>query len=204
MGTPTLLTTLRRPLPLMVAIALGLLMTAWVAGTARAGGNCSITVEPDTVPVGGQFVVSGNFGAGAEVHLVRGTSGSFPEDSEPVYTSPQNRSNFKATITMGPGTEGVWTVWGLIFATECGDSAQVTVTAVPDTAVGGSDWSLSTAVGALLLALAIASVARRQSIQAHTTLRPAARRRVHLPATPVTAGCRTRESGASRPPDPST
>ena len=59
---------------------------------------------------------------------------------------------------MGPGSEGVWTVWGFIFATECGDSAQVTVTAVPDTAVGGSDWSLATAVGALLLALAMASV----------------------------------------------
>jgi hypothetical protein len=156
MGTPTLSTTLRRPLPLMLAVALGLLMTAWAASTARAGGNCSITVEPDTVPVGGQIVVSGNFGAGAEVHLVRGTSGSLPEDSEPVYTSPQNRSSFEATITMGPGTEGAWTVWGLIFATECGDSAQVTVTAVPDTAIDASGWPLATAVGALLLILAMA------------------------------------------------
>ena len=156
MGTPTLSTTLRRPLPLMLAVALGLLMTAWAASTARAGGNCSIRVEPDTVPVGGQIVVSGNFGAGAEVHLVRGTSGSLPEDSEPVYTSPQDRSSFEATITMGPGTEGVWTVWGLIFATECGDSAQVTVTAVPDTAIDASGWPLATAVGALLLILAMA------------------------------------------------
>ena len=136
MGTPTLLTAVRRPLPLMLAIALGLLLTAWVAGTARAGGNCSISVDPGTVLVGGQFVVSGNFGAGAEVHLVRGTSGSLPEDSEPVYTSPQNRSSLQATVTMGQGTEGVWTVWGLIPATECGDSAQVTVTGVPDTAMG--------------------------------------------------------------------
>ena len=154
MGTPTLSSAFRRPLPLMLAIALGLLLTAWLAGTARAGGNCSITVTPDTVPVGGQFVVSGNFGAGAEVHLVRGTSGSLPEDSEPVYTSPQNRSSFEATITMGPGSEGVWTVWGLIFATECGDSALVTVTAVPDTAMDASGWPMATSVGALLLALA--------------------------------------------------
>ena len=130
-----------------LAIALGLLLTAWLAGTARAGGDCTITVEPDTVPVGGQFVVSGNFGAGAEVHVVRGESVNPPEDSEPVYTSPQNRSSFEATITMGPGSEGVWTVWGLIFATECGDSAQVTVTAVPDTAMDASGWPMATAVG---------------------------------------------------------
>ena len=100
MGTPTLSTTLRRPLPLMLALALGLLLTAWLAGPARAGGNCSITVTPDTVPVGGQFVVSGNFGANAEVHLVQGENVNPPEDSEPVYTVPLNRSSFEATITM--------------------------------------------------------------------------------------------------------
>ena len=149
MGTPNASITVHRRLPLLIAIALGLLMTAWLTGTARAGGNCSISVDPDTVPVGGQFVVSGNFGAGAEVHVVRGTSGSLPEDSEPVYTSPQDRSSFEATITMGPGTEGVWTVWGLIFATECGDSAQVTVTAVPDTAIDAKGWLLATGLGAI-------------------------------------------------------
>ena len=175
-GTPTASTTLNRPLRLLLAMVLGLLMTAWVAETARAGGNCSISVEPDTVPVGGQFVVSGNFGAGAEVHLVRGTSGSFPEDSEPVYTSPQNGSNLEATITMGPGTEGVWTVWGLIFATECGDSAQITVTAVPDTAMDASGWPLATAIGALVLALAMSTLvlvgaSRRQRGYVPTTRR---------------------------------
>jgi len=167
MGTPNASITVHRRLPLLIAIALGLLMTAWLTGTARAGGNCNISVDPDTVPVGGQFVVSGNFGAAAEVHAVRGTSGSLPEDSEPVYTSPQDRSSFVATITMGPGTEGVWTVWGLIFATECGDSAQVTVTAVPDTAIDAKGWPLATALGALLLALAMPTflcvrVSRRQ------------------------------------------
>jgi hypothetical protein len=155
MGTPTLSTAFRRPLPLLLAIALGLLLTAWLAGPARAGGGCTISVEPDAVPVGGQFVVSGNFGAGAEVHLVRGTSGSLPEDSEPVYTAPQGQGSFEATITMGQGTEGEWTVFGLIFATECGDSALLTVTAVPDTAMDASGWSMATALGGLLLALAL-------------------------------------------------
>jgi len=139
----------------MLAIVLGLLMTAWAGSTARAGGNCSITVEPDTIPVGGQFVVSGTFGAGAEVHLVRGTSGSIPEDSEPVYTAPQGQASLQATITMGEGTEGEWTVWGLIFATECGDSALLTVTAVPDTAADASGWAPASIVGALLLVLAV-------------------------------------------------
>ena len=56
---------------------------------------------------------------------------------------------------MGQGTEGEWTVWGLIFATECGDSAPLTVTAVPDTAMDASGWPVTTALGALLLALAL-------------------------------------------------
>ncbi len=173
MGTPTLLTAVRRPLPLMLAIALGLMLTAWVTGTARAGGNCSISVDPDTVPVGGQFVVSGNFGAGAEVHLVRGENANPPEDSQPVYTSPQNRSSFQATITMGQGTDGVWTVWGILPATECGDSAVVTVTGVPDTAMDASGWPLATAVGALLLVLALLlGAAAENQVEAKSKRRP--------------------------------
>jgi hypothetical protein len=157
MGTPTLSTAIRRGMPIMLAIALGLLMTAWVTGTARAGGNCSVTVDPETVPVGGQYVVSGNFG-GAEIHLVRGENVSTPEDSQPVATVPQSQASFDVTITAGPGSEGVWTVWGFIEGSECGDSALVTVTGVPDTAMDAGGLPLATAVGALLLALATASL----------------------------------------------
>ena len=113
------------------------------------------------MPVGGQFVVSGNFGANAEVHLVQGENVNPPEDSEPVYTSPPNRSSFEATITMGPGSEGVWTVWGLIFATECGDSALVTVTAVPDTAMDASGWPMATALGRSPARARLAATRRR-------------------------------------------
>ena len=128
------------------------------AETAQAGGNCSISVEPETVAVGQQYVVSGNFG-GAEVHLVRGENVATPEDSEPVATTAQGDS-FEVTITAGPGSEGIWTVWGFIEGSECGDSALVTVTAVPDTSMDASGWPLATSVGALLLALAMGSLLR--------------------------------------------
>jgi hypothetical protein len=116
-------------------------------------------MEPSTIAAGGQFVVSGNFGANAEVHVVPGEDAAFPEDSEPVYTVPDDRSSFSATITMGADTQGTWTVWGFIFGTECGDSAILTVTGtVPDTALpaGGTDaWSVLSVLGILLLGLAI-------------------------------------------------
>ncbi|MGH2418191.1 MAG: hypothetical protein ACRDFY_07640, partial [Candidatus Limnocylindria bacterium] len=52
---------------------------------------------------------------------------------------------------------GTLTVWGLLPESECGDSDQVTVTAVPNTAVP-QPWSLAvvgwlTLVAALLLAV---------------------------------------------------
>jgi hypothetical protein len=158
-GTHNASTMVRHRLPLIFALVIGLLMTAWIAGTARAGGNCSITVVPETVAVGAQYVVSGNFG-GAEIHLVRGENVSTPEDSQPVATVPQSQASFEVTITAGPGSEGVWTVWGFIEGSECGDSALVTVTGVPDTSMDSSGWSVATLVGVLLLALAIPSVAR--------------------------------------------
>ena len=46
-------------------------------------------------------------------------------------------------------------MWGIIPATECGDSALVTVTAVPDTAMDASGWPVTIVLGTLLLALAL-------------------------------------------------
>jgi hypothetical protein len=157
MGTPTASTTFHRRLPVLLGLVLGVVFALLLAGTAQAGGNCSISVDPETVPEGGQYVVSGNFG-GAEIHIVRGENVATPEDSEPVVTVPLNRTTFEVTITAGPGSVGVWTVWGFIEGSECGDSALVTVTSVPDTSMDESGLLMATAVGASLLVLAIASL----------------------------------------------
>ncbi len=150
-----------RRLPPVLAGIIGLLMALLFAGTARAGGGCNITIEPSTIAAGDSFVVSGDFGANAEVHLVMGEDAAPPEDSEPVYTVPDDRDSFSATITMAADTEGTWTVWGLIPATECGDSAILTVTGtVPDTALdvdGRGAWS---ALGLLFLLLALLRLPR--------------------------------------------
>jgi hypothetical protein len=150
-----------RRLPVVLAGIIGLLMALLFAATARAGGGCQITIEPSTIAAGDSFVVSGNFGANAEVHVVPGEDTAVPEDSEPVYTVPANRSSFSATITMEADTQGTWTVWGFIPASECGDSAILTVTGtVPDTATasdGPVAWSI---LGVLLLALAVLGLAR--------------------------------------------
>lgn len=145
-----------RQLPIGLAGIIGLLLALLTAGAARAGGGCQISIEPNTIAAGGSFVVSSNFGANAEVHVVPGEDAAPPEDSEPVYTVPLNRSSFSATITMGAGTQGTWTVWGFIPATECGDSAILTVTGtVPDTATALDAPLAPVGLGLLLLALAV-------------------------------------------------
>jgi hypothetical protein len=155
-GTWLAFTSPHRHVPIVLAGIIGLLMALLFTGTARAGGECNITIDPSTIAAGDSFVVSGDFGANAEVHLVQGEDTAPPEDSEPVYTVPAGRSSFSATITMGADTQGTWTVWGFIPATECGDSAILMVTGtIPDTAVpaaGADAWS---ALGVLLLALAL-------------------------------------------------
>jgi hypothetical protein len=154
-------TTPHRRLPLVLAGIIGLLLALLTAGTARAGGECEITIEPSTIAAGGSFVVSGNFGANAEVHVVPGEDVAPSEDSEPVYTVPLDRSSFSATITMGADTEGTWTVWGFIPATECGDSAILTVTGtVPDTAAVLDAPLAPAGLGLLLLALALSLLPR--------------------------------------------
>jgi hypothetical protein len=60
---------------------------------------------------------------------------------------------------MDTDTQGTWTVWGFIPATECGDSAILNVTGtVPDTAMAGPD--ARSILGVLLLALAALGLAR--------------------------------------------
>ena len=164
MGTWAARTIPHRHVSLVLAAVIGLLMALTVAGTARAGGGCEITIEPSTIEAGGQFVVSGNFGTNAEVHVVAGEDQAPPEDSEPVYTVPAGHSSFSATITMAADTEGTWTVWGILPATECGDSAILTVTgAVPDTAMDQGGPSLWSAVGLLLIALSLLGARARST-----------------------------------------
>ena len=160
-GTWFVFTRPHRRLPIVLAGIIGLLMALLFAGTTRAGGGCQIAIEPSTIAAGGSFVVSGDFGAGAEVHLVPGEDVAPPEDSEPVYTVPADRSSFSATITMASDTEGTWTVWGFIPATECGDSAILTVTGtVPNTALGTDGRPTWTMLGLLVVALALLSLPR--------------------------------------------
>jgi hypothetical protein len=160
-GTWLGLTSPHRRLSALLAGVIGLSVALLFAGTARAGAECQITIEPSTIEAGGQFVVSGNFGANAEVHVVAGEDAAFPEDSEAVYTVPLGRSSFSATITMGADTQGAWTVWGFILATECGDSAILTVTGtVPDTALTADGRGAWWALGVLLLVLALMCLPR--------------------------------------------
>jgi hypothetical protein len=154
-----------------VALGAAVLLAAMSAGSVLAGGECTVTVEPSTVAVGDEFVVSGDFGANAEIHLVRGVDQAFPEDSEPVATIPIGESSFRLTFTAEAGDEGSWTVWAFIFGTECGDSASLTITPatqrpaatptpalLPDTAVSQSptvEWTAFMAISALFLAMSL-------------------------------------------------
>ena len=129
---------------------------------SSVGGQCNITVSPTTVADGGQVTVSGDFGAGAEIHLVFGANANVPEDSEPIATVPVGRSSFSVTITMLPGSVGTWTVWAFIPASECGDSATLTVTAgtLPNTAARPATMPVMALVGALLVILGASSFQR--------------------------------------------
>lgn len=159
-----------------VALGAAVLLASMSAGTVLAGGECTVTVEPSTVAVGSEFVVSGDFGANAEIHLVRGADQPFPEDSEPVATIPIGESSFRLTFTAKAGDEGAWTVWAFIFGTECGDSASLTITAapqgpaatpaptLPNTAVsppGSVEGAAMVAIATLLLGLVLVLQSRR-------------------------------------------
>lgn len=129
---------------------------------SSTGGGCNITVSPSTIADGGSFTVSGDFGAGAEIHVVPGADTSVPEDSEPIVTIPDDQASFNVTITMLAGSVGTWTVWGFIEGTECGDSATLTVTAatVPDTAAPAETAPILPIAGMLLVAASVFGLAR--------------------------------------------
>ena len=116
--------------------------------------SCIVTVEPGSVPVGGQFTVAGNFG-GASIFLVRGTGGP-AEDAQPNATTPESGSGFSVTFTAEAADVGDWTVHAFIPESECGDSDGLTVTAAttPNTAM--PEPSLLGGIGAVLLGAGVA------------------------------------------------
>jgi len=123
-------------------------------------GTCNVTVEPSTVAVGQQFVVAGDFGGYAEIHLVPGEDAQLPEDSEPAATVPQGVSPFSVTFTAKARDEGTWTVWAFRpEARGCADSAILTIAAAPNTAMGPKPRWPPAVVGMLLLMVAIALAA---------------------------------------------
>jgi hypothetical protein len=142
----------RPVLRLGIAIAIGLATSLIAGGSAFAQGNCIVTVEPRSVPVGGQFTVAGNFG-GASIFLVKGSNASPAENAQPNATTPPG-SSFSVTFTAEASDIGQWSVWGLLPASECGDSAPLTVTAAPNTAV--SQPSAAATVGFFVLGLSVA------------------------------------------------
>lgn len=118
-------------------------------------GGCVVTVQPATVAVGQQFTVTGSFG-GAQIYIVAGADASPAEDASPAATTPDGGS-FSVTFTAEAGDVGEHTIWGLIEASECGDSDDLTVTAaLPDTAVPAVSGQLTALAGGLLLLVAAA------------------------------------------------
>ena len=154
MGTRRLMT--RFSVAAVTAMLAGLLL----ATTAAAQGECNVTVEPSSVQAGSTYTVSGDFG-GAEIYHVEGTDQSPPEDAEPDATTPQG-SEFSVQFTAAAEDVGTWTVWAFIPASECGDSAPLTITAatIPNTASEPAP-ALPAMLGLLLVSLATVLVMRR-------------------------------------------
>lgn len=125
-----------------------------ISSAAFAGG-CEISVTPASVAVGQQFTVAGNFG-GAEIYLVPGENGVIPEGATPDATTPAGDS-FSVVFTTEAADLGDITVWAFIPASECGDSAPLTVVAVSDTSTGDMAPAPS-AAGIGLLAFAVLGV----------------------------------------------
>jgi hypothetical protein len=157
------------------ALVIGLAITIIAAGAVLAHpaaegdhpGGCIVTVEPGSVPVGGQFTVAGNFG-GASIFLVKGAGASPAEGAQPDATTPAGGS-FSVTFTAEAADVGDWTVWGLIEASECGDSDRLTVTAAGIPNVAMAQPSVLVSTGWLTLALGLvlgaARLARRSSFR---------------------------------------
>ena len=137
---------------LSTAMAIGLAASVLAATSAFAAGGCTVTVQPHSVPVGGEFTVSGNFGS-ASIFIVKGVNTSPAENAQPSATTPAG-SSFSVTFTAEASDIGQLTVWGLLPASECGDSDQLTVTASPNTATSQPRATVS--IGLLVLASALA------------------------------------------------
>ena len=76
---------------LVAATALAMLTTGVALAHPESEGDhpsgCVVTAEPGTVPVGGQFTVSGNFG-GASIFVLPGADASPAEDAVPDCYHP--------------------------------------------------------------------------------------------------------------------
>jgi hypothetical protein len=153
-------------------IAIGLACSIFVAGAVLAHpategdhpAGCIATVEPGTVPVGGQFTVSGNF-TGASIFLVRGAGAAPAEDAQPDATTPQSGSGFSVTFTAEPGDEGEWTVVAAIEASECGDTDGLVVTAAaPNTAMPEQSAAVTIGWAVLVTGLILGAIRLRRSV----------------------------------------
>jgi hypothetical protein len=158
---------------LSAALIAGVAATILVTGVALAHpesegehAGCIVTAEPGSIPAGGEFTVSGNFG-GASIFVLPGADAVVGEDATPDATVPVGEDSFAVTFT-AQGSPGELTIWAFIEGSECGDSDRVTVTALPDTAM---EAPRSTALGGVLLLLVAAAAAA-----AYAAIRVVARR----------------------------
>ena len=134
-------------------------LTTIFAGTALAhpesegdhAGSCIVTVEPGTVALGQNFTVAGNFG-GASIFVVPGADGAIGEDADADATTPLG-SSFSVELTADKA--GTFRVWGLIEASECGDSDTLVVGALPDTATEPPTVSIGAVILMSLLLFAL-------------------------------------------------
>ena len=97
--------------------------------------------------------LAGNFG-GASIFLVKGANASPAENAQPNATTPLG-SSFSVTFTAEASDIGDWTVVGLLPGSECGDSAPLTVTAAPNTAISQPSAVVTTGFFVLVLGVAL-------------------------------------------------
>jgi hypothetical protein len=164
----------RRTLAVSVALALTVLAAGVALAHPPAEGShssgCIVIVEPGSVAVGGQFTVTGQGFGGASIFIVKGAGASPAAGAVPNATTPAGTQGFSVTFTAEAADVGNLTVWGLLPESECGDSDQVTVTAVPNTAV--PQPSSLAVIGWLALGTALA-VGVRRVMSRHAPGRPA-------------------------------
>lgn len=155
--------TLRSQVWRSSAVLIGLSMSVLAVGTALAhpesegshASGCIVTVEPGSVAVGGQFTVAIQGFSGASIYIVKGAGASPAAGATPNATTPAGPTSSSVTFTAETADVGTLTVWGLLPESECGDSDQVTVTTLPNTAMprptGTDVLAWLAAVGALAL-----------------------------------------------------